>query len=331
MYCNSRSVHNKVEELINRVSLINPDVVAVTETWGPGLKLDGFSDPFVDSRMIRGGRNGGGVAIFVRSGLLACGMKGMNDDLECCWCNIYCDKDVILTIGCFYRSTNARIFDIDSRDNAILMEIAKIDTFQNPVIVMGDFNAGNINWCFLECDSHNNSFDGRLLDVVQDNFVAQHVLKPTRYANNGISRSLLDLIFTRSVDAQFVSDIVHSDPIGQSDHEVLTFYYIIPVSTAICDDASFSTHDFSRANFDHMSMLFQNADWSGGSDDCSPNHLWNVFERTYNDAINQYVPMRNIRKSKHPWVSKSTIRALKNKDRCYRTTRNSGAAIDKII
>ena len=336
MYCNARSVHNKVEELINRVAAVGPDVVAVTETWGPGLKIPGFCDPLIDSSEIRGSRRGGGVAIFVRCGLHACHRHDMSNLTESVWCDIIC-SDGKLTIGCLYRSTNQRIFDVDALDNAILQETAFIDSIQNPVILMGDFNASSIDWCVSNCNAPNNTFDSRLLDVVQDNFIVQHVQNHTRYADNGRSKSLIDLIFTRAQDVHLVSEIEHADPVGQSDHEVLIFNFLIPSTRGHDDELNMitppGTRDFSRANLNNIVAHFQNAVWSStGLETGSVENLWGIFEKNYKEAVTLNVPVRRTNsKPKHPWITKSTIRVVKNKDRAYRTARNSGSAIDKLI
>ena len=44
-------------------------------------------------------------------------------------------------------------------------------------IIMGDFNHGNIKWDTLQCTGVE---DQTILWRVQDNFLTQHVLEPTR-------------------------------------------------------------------------------------------------------------------------------------------------------
>ena len=54
-------------------------------------------------------------------------------------------------------------------------------------IIMGDFNHGNIKWDSLQSTGVE---DQRFLCLVQDNFLTQHVLEPTRAA------SVLDIVLS---------------------------------------------------------------------------------------------------------------------------------------
>ena len=54
-------------------------------------------------------------------------------------------------------------------------------------IIMGDFNHGNIKWDSLQSTGVE---DQRFLCLVQDNFLTQHVLEPTRAA------SALDIVLS---------------------------------------------------------------------------------------------------------------------------------------
>ena len=56
---------------------------------------------------------------------------------------------------------------------------------------MGDFNYPNITWTALSC----NKEDEQFVDLIQDNFLFQHVAAPTRESNIG----LLDLVISNSL------------------------------------------------------------------------------------------------------------------------------------
>ena len=72
---------------------------------------------------------------------------------------------------------------------------------------MGDFNHGNI-----KCDSLQSTGveDQRFLCLVQDNFLTQHVLEPTRAARV--------LYIVLSSEKGFVDNVVIQEPLGSSDH-----------------------------------------------------------------------------------------------------------------
>ena len=60
------------------------------------------------------------------------------------------------------------------------------------VIIMGDFNHDNIKWDTLQSTGVE---DQTFLCLVQDNFLTQHVLEPTRAAR------VLDIVLTSQKDS----------------------------------------------------------------------------------------------------------------------------------
>ena len=78
--------------------------------------------------------------------------------------------------------------------------------------IMGDFNHGNIKWDTLQSTGVE---DQTFLCLVQDNFLTQHVLEPTRVAR------ILDIVL--SSQKEFVDNIVIQEPLGSSDHNQLHF------------------------------------------------------------------------------------------------------------
>ena len=68
---------------------------------------------------------------------------------------------------------------------------------------MGDFNHGHIQWKSLESVGRD---DQTLLLLIQDCFLTQHVLEPTRGGN------VLDLVF--SSQNELVDNIKIGEPLG---------------------------------------------------------------------------------------------------------------------
>ena len=77
---------------------------------------------------------------------------------------------------------------------------------------MGDFNHGNIKWDTLQSTGVE---DQTCLCLVQDNFLTQHVLEPTRAARI--------LYIVLSSQKEFVYNVVIQEPLGSSDHNQLNF------------------------------------------------------------------------------------------------------------
>ena len=77
---------------------------------------------------------------------------------------------------------------------------------------MGDFNHGNIKW---DSQQSTGVEDQKCLCLVQDNFLTQHVLEPTRAAR------VLDIVL--SSQKEFVDNVIIQEPLGSSDHNQLHF------------------------------------------------------------------------------------------------------------
>ena len=86
-----------------------------------------------------------------------------------------------VTIGVAYRCPNITKQNNEKLHNAI-SEVSKGDC-----IIMGDFNHGSIKWDTLQSTGVE---DQIFVCLVQDNFLTQHVLKPTRAAR------MLDIVLS---------------------------------------------------------------------------------------------------------------------------------------
>jgi hypothetical protein len=87
------------------------------------------------------------------------------------------------------------------------------------LVLLGDFNLGQINWDNWTSASGPKATDTQLLECLRQNLLVQHVKFPTRARNNNTPH-ILDLIITNS---DFISDIENNSPLGKSDHSVLNF------------------------------------------------------------------------------------------------------------
>ena len=124
-----------------------------------------------------------------------------------------------VTIGVVYRCPNITKQNSEKIHNGI-SEVSKGDC-----IIMGDFNHGNIKWDTLQSTGVE---DQKLLCLVQDNFLTQHVLEPTR------ATRVLDIVL--SSQKEFVDNVVTQEPLGSSrwlqliDCQTTFVYLIQPVN-----------------------------------------------------------------------------------------------------
>ena len=128
---------------------------------------------FMKDRM---GRRGGGVLLYIKDTISAyeVGLQLQEEAVckEAIWCKLVTGHTTV-TIGVVYRCPNITQQNNEKIHNAI-SEVSKGDC-----IIMGDFNHGNIKWDSLQSTGVE---DQRFLCLVQEHFLTQHVLEPTRAA-----------------------------------------------------------------------------------------------------------------------------------------------------
>ena len=105
---------------------------------------------------------------------------------EAIWCKLVTGHTTV-TIGVVYRCPNITKQSNEKIHNAI-SEVSNGDC-----IIMGDFNHGNIKWDTLQSTGVE---DQSFLCLVQDNFLTQHVLEPTRAAR------ILDIVLSSCIRRQ---------------------------------------------------------------------------------------------------------------------------------
>ena len=89
------------------------------------------------------------------------------------------------------------------------------------ILIMGDFNYPEINWESWTTKSDNTErIDNKFIDTVQDNFIFQHVSKPTRWRGTDTPH-ILDLIMSN--EEPMISNLEHMSPLGKRYHCCLTF------------------------------------------------------------------------------------------------------------
>ncbi|MCP4269715.1 MAG: hypothetical protein GY777_29775 [Candidatus Brocadiaceae bacterium] len=252
-YTNSRSLGNKMDVLRTLVSTENIDIIAITETW---INLD--NKHFKTEYLIDGynlyntDRNscskGGGVAMYVRDSLKSSIKTGIRtiDSTETLWVEINNAQDSI-TMGVVYRPPNL------NRESSKLIwdEVGRACRNRN-VCIVGDFNYRNINWVEKTGNIEAEDF----LEVVNDNFLFQHVIEPTRNEN------ILDLVLSKA------ENMIHGIEIGgqlaSSDHEEIRFG--IKSSQNQIENVT-SVPNFRQANYeglrDYLKEVWEDSEGSG--------------------------------------------------------------------
>lgn len=87
--------------------------------------------------------------------------------------------------------------------------------YKNSIIVSGDFNTPDISWD-TEYSSRSSASD-RLLEIIDDHDLSQHIKEPTRQDRN--TQNILDLILSNNPN---IIENVRVIP-GISDHDIVLF------------------------------------------------------------------------------------------------------------
>ena len=147
---------------------------------------------------------GGGVILYIKESIQAYEIK-LEKEAECegaVWYNVVTGNST-LTVGLVYRSPNISIDENKKVHNAI-KEVSKRDC-----IIMGDFKHGHIQWTSLQSTGRK---DQEFLNLVQDSFLSQHVLEPSRGKNV----------------LEYVDNVKICEPLRCNDHNQI--YFIIKVN-----------------------------------------------------------------------------------------------------
>jgi hypothetical protein len=290
-------------------------VIALTETWlnedvlNAEIQIPGY-DIF---RQDRKGKRGGGVLIYLEKSIPAIQFypnTEIETKTEILYVTLRLKKP--LNIGLVYRPPNQ---DMDT-DDLLLREIKEFCR-KNELLLLGDFNAADIDWNLMSVDSSENTFASKFLKLTLDEFLVQHVNNNTRF-RLGQRDSCLDLVISKDEDD--VQNLKMMPPLGLSDHNVITWEFLhlqeartpSPARRNVwkADLQSMRTH---LQRFDLLSLLDDNIEQS-----------WNNFKNLLSTLIELYCPLLPARSSTKPkWMNRHIRTKLNQKARAWRLARTT--------
>jgi len=296
------------------ISSCHPDIIGVTESW--------TTSDIVDSEVMLNGydmfrcdrptdNKGGGVLLYIRSDLRPTEYITRTKFPEHVWCKIGGSKNQGLLIGVCYRSDNINIF-ADRNQQELVNLINEVGG--QHVLILGDFNYKDIDWNSSVGPQTSNGVCQRFIDCLEDNFLTQHVLNPTR------DSSILDLILTS--DPELVSDVQIIEKLATSDHSMLTCRVQMDTSTEVTRRMRF---DYNRADFEGFRRELSEVDWdrllSGDTRNC-----WTIFKTNIQNLEKKYVPLKNVRskrKAKAIWMTNGAVKLVTKKRKLFAKYKDS--------
>ena len=310
---NARSIINKKTELNIMVDDIKPHIIGITESWANNditnaeMGLEGY----VMFRKDRIGRRGGGVLLYIKDTIPAYEVQ-LQEEADCndaIWCNLVTGHTTVI-IGVVYRCPNITKENNETIHNAI-NEVSKGDC-----IIMGDFNHGNIKWDTLQSTGVE---DSTFLCLVQDNFLTQHVLEPTRAAR----------VLVLSSQKELVDNVVIQEPLGSSDHNQLHFNIKIKSDKTKVKQCR---RDFRKGNYKDIRKRLAHIDWNDKMKNKTATECWNILRGGLDSAIDSFVPMKKQgKRSKKKHLSKEAFRKIRHKQNMWRVYKHTGKDQDYVV
>ena len=286
---------------------IDRHIIGITESWANIDITDaelGLTR-YVMFRKDRKGRRGGEVILYVKESIQAYEIK-LEREADCdeaVWCKIVSGNSK-LTIGLVYRSPN-----INEEDNTKIKNAIK-EVSKGVCIIMGDFNHGNIQWNSLESTG---SEDQQFLFLIQDSFLTQHVLGPTRGEN------VLDIVL--SSQKELVDNVKILEPLGNSDHNQI--HFDINVKSESKNKKTYK-RNFHKGNYKDMRKYLAKLDWNNMLMNKTAIECWNILKYEIESIIYKFFPFQKQGKrcrKKH--LSKEAIKKIVLKQTMWRVYRHT--------
>ncbi|CAG2256668.1 unnamed protein product [Mytilus edulis] len=227
IYTNADQLFNKLPELIVRTRDDKPKIIGITEVkpknnrYKPGISEYSLAE-VSDYNMF--GKNldvdtGRGLLLYIDKQLDASQVHMNTEFQENLFIKINLNQSDQLLLGLIYRSPSNRSQEYTKQLNLLTTEAC--NKGYSHILIMGDYNYPEINW-----DSWNSPGDStesneyRFLENLQENFLFQHVTRPTRWRGTNTPHTL-DLILTN--EENMVSNLEYQSPLGKSDHCTMKF------------------------------------------------------------------------------------------------------------
>ena len=176
-------------------------------------------------------------------------------------------------------------------------------------IIMRDFNHGNIKRDTLQRTWVE---DQKFLCLVQDNFLTQHVLEPTR------ATRVLDIVL--SSPKELIDNVKIKEPLGSSDHNQMHFN-IKSDRTKVKQ----CRRDFGKGNYKEIRKSLALIDGNDKMKNKTATEYWNILREELDSAIDSYVPMKKQgKRSKKKHLSKEAFRKIRHKPNMWRVYKHTG-------
>jgi hypothetical protein len=311
--CNSAS--GKKAELANLCDYLDPDVMILTET-----KIDstvhyaeflpeGYTGDIRKDRVM----GGGGVMIAYRSSLIAVEVKTPSEETETIWAKVTLQDGKSTLVGAYYRPPSDRTTNTVKTLDKILDQLDP----NSPIILGGDFNAGDINWedNTVTPGSDRKALCEELIQTLGKHDLEQLQREPTR------DQAILDLYCTnRPGLIKSLSTIP-----GISDHNIIVADS--DLRARLAKKPKRSINQWTKANWDsiHQETAQFQEDFMNSYKGRSVEENYTEFCNHIESITKQHVPSKTSSTRRNvPWLTPNIKRMTRKKQRLFNHAKKTG-------
>ena len=305
-------VHVNIQSLLPKLDILETemqyyDIVVLTETWlsqnttNYDVSIPNFDPPY---RKDREDRLGGGVAIYIKSGIaLHKQMNLIDGDIEALCVEMIVRGHKFLLAG-FYRPPNSgREYweSIESTFDNLSNSVT------NDLIILGDFN----------CDMQQLNTSNKMHDLALSYNLTQLIDEPTHYTEH--SSSLIDLILVNKpenvlysgVASSFVPDLVR---FHCPTMLILKFRKLI--------EKGFKRHIwvYEKGNYDLFGNKLAQVNWDNAFSFDNINTIADTITEHIITAAKESIPNKTvfIRPNEPEWINSNIKRQIRQRKRLFR-------------
>ena len=316
---NSILTEGRLEELVENVKVVKPDVLVVTESKldetidSKQLKIDGFHEPIRKDR----NRRGGGCLIYISDDLTyKQQIKLESAHFEHIWVDIR-QNNKIYSVNCYYRPPNINNHEIFLQETENIL--AKLSQHQaTEKIVISDLNFGNVYCKSVPLDPK--PLDAEAPELFSSFGFKQLIDIPTRVTavtlENNIkshTTSLIDLIFCHNLDNIQCHGTL--PPIADHSGIFVNFHRIKS------KEKNITKHILDYKNMDENGLInyIKDFDFEAAVFSKPLIEQADTYTNIIKEAINKFIPTKKIciRSCDQPWVNSYTRLLLRKKNRNY--------------
>lgn len=289
-----------------------PDVAIITETklteekaTDCQLDIPGYGPPVRRDRTA----HGGGVAIWVRSGIPHQELNIDNSSQELIWVSVTTSSGNRLGLCGAYRPGTSADTDIDLF-TAMEAGIDRVRQTCSHVILAGDFNVHNTPWL----GSSRTTLAGETAeDMCYLHNLQQHVSEPTR-GNN-----ILDLVMS---DIPGAVTTTTQAPLGRSDHCVILCDFALTPPRE--PPTSRTVWRYQQADWNRLRAFFRSTDWENVLMDDVNRSCANLTGKIL-EGMHTFIPSKTLltQIGDPTWWTPECSAAIKAKERAWRAHRRS--------